>query len=51
MRRARGIPAMLKYVCRLCGVVAGLVPAATLVPALRTEVRGRWDKPGDDTGV
>jgi len=31
--------------------VAGLVPATTVILALRLHVRGRRDKPGDDAGV
>jgi hypothetical protein len=32
-------------------VVAGLVPATSIIVALCVNVRGRRDKPGDDAGV
>jgi len=35
----------------LSRVVAGLVPATSIVPTLRVKGRGRRDKPGDDSGV
>jgi len=35
----------------LSPVVAGLVPATPIIPAPCLNVRGRRDKPGDDTGV
>ncbi|HMA70440.1 MAG TPA: hypothetical protein VKP67_02955 [Xanthobacteraceae bacterium] len=35
----------------ISGVVAGLVPATPIIAALRLNIRGRRDKPGDDTGM